>query len=124
MNTQPDTQGATTDRPSILRGRFTTPDPTDGSIGFAVQGVGPLMALSALLPMIENLGVDVLTSHSESSGAGWQVELCLRPHAPKLLASQPMQNRFIDTLLAVGRGSIDNDGVNRLVTLGDFDLRA
>ncbi|GGB94491.1 hypothetical protein GCM10011352_20690 [Marinobacterium zhoushanense] len=72
--------------------------------------------------MIENLGVEVFTSSSKKE-AGWRVDLRVRPLSSALLISEEMRARFIDTLLAVSHGYVDNDGFNRLVTLGDFDLR-
>ncbi len=124
METQAGTDTSGMASPFIHRGGFGKPCAKTGSIGFSVEGSGPLIALSALLPMVENLGVDVLTSRSELTDTGWQVDLLLHPRVNERLDASTMQARFVDTLLAVSQGRVDNDGFNHLVTLGDFDLRS
>lgn len=94
------------------------------SIELAVIGNGNLMVLSDLLPMVENLGVEVLTSSSRVDKNNWQVTLRLRPQADQLLSSKSMQIQFTDTLLAISKGGVDNDGFNKLITLCGFELRS
>ncbi|WP_207060783.1 NAD-glutamate dehydrogenase domain-containing protein [Motiliproteus sp. SC1-56] len=108
---------------SLTDGAFDAASADGERIELRVIGVGPLMPLSRLLPKVENLGVEVVTSASRSQADGWQIDLSLRPAVAELLSSVPMQARFVDTLLAVADGRADNDGFNRLVTLGDFGLR-
>ncbi|MBV1789707.1 NAD-glutamate dehydrogenase [Marinobacterium sp. D7] len=123
MNTEVRADDSFASHPLIQRGDFADPEPHTNSIGFSVHGSGALIALSRLLPMVENLGVEVLTSRSSQTETGWQVALSLRPQAGTLLKSASMQGRFVETLLAIGRGQVDNDGFNRLVTLAELDLR-
>ncbi|MEH6472450.1 MAG: NAD-glutamate dehydrogenase domain-containing protein [Halopseudomonas sp.] len=93
-------------------------------IELAVIGSGSLVVLSDLLPMVENLGVEVLTSSSHADKQHWQVKLRLRPQAQKLLTSKPMQAQFSETLLAISQGAVDNDGFNKLITLCGLELRS
>ncbi len=82
--------------PSLIhRCGFSEAVSSQQSIDFSVMGSGNLMALSDLLPMIENLGVDVLTSESQAEDKTWQVRLTLRPQAQQLLLSEQMQLSFL-----------------------------
>lgn len=110
--------------PSLIhRCGFSEAVSSQQSIDFSVMGSGNLIALSDLLPMIENLGVDVLTSESQAEEKTWQVKLTLRPQAQQLLLSEQMQLQFSETLLAIANRAVDNDGFNKLITLCGFELR-
>lgn len=103
--------------------RFGQVFPSEQSINLSVIGSGALVVLSDLLPMVENLGVDVLTSTSQADEQAWQVKLKLRPQEQQLLSSKPMQTQFSETLLAISKRAVDNDGFNKLITLCGFELR-
>ncbi|MEH6650307.1 MAG: NAD-glutamate dehydrogenase domain-containing protein [Motiliproteus sp.] len=94
------------------------------SIELTVNGSGNLVVLSDLLPMVENLGVAVLTSASYADKQHWQVKLSLHPQEQKLLTSKPTQTQFSETLLAISTGAVDNDGFNKLITLCGLELRS
>lgn len=111
------------DKSLIHSCRFGQVFPSEQSIELSVMGNGALVVLSDLLPMVENLGVDVLTSTSQTDELAWQVTLKLRPQEQQLLSSKPMQTQFSETLLAIAKRSVDNDGFNKLITLCNFELR-
>jgi glutamate dehydrogenase len=107
----------------IVRSQFAALTQGEQSLRLAVAGQGAPMTLSALLPIVENLGVEVISSASTGQHGDWIIELSLQPRSAQLLESRAMQQQFCQTLLAVSREEVDNDGFNNLITLCALDLR-
>nr|WP_082709097.1 NAD-glutamate dehydrogenase domain-containing protein [Marinobacterium profundum] len=107
----------------IVRSQFLALTPGEQNLRLAVAGQGAPMTLSTLLPIVENLGVDVISSASMQQHGDWVIELSLQPRSALLLESPAMQQQFSQTLLAVSREEVDNDGFNNLITLCALDLR-
>ncbi|UTW14208.1 NAD-glutamate dehydrogenase domain-containing protein [Marinobacterium rhizophilum] len=108
---------------SIIEAGFSDAVPAEQGLSLRVTGAGAPMTLSTLLPMIENLGVDVLSSASSTEAERWSLELRLQTRSTQLARCTAMQQQFCNTLLAVARGDADNDGFNNLITLCGLDLR-
>ena len=110
--------------PKIELASFKESNSKNGYIDFLIRGYGNLMPLSELLPMIENLGVDLLTAQSHQDGDEWEVEVRLVPKNKLLIDSKSVQDKFIETLISVSNEQINNDEFNKLVTAGEFDYKA
>ncbi len=75
--------------------------------------------LSAVLPIIENMGVTVTTDRpyevETPQAVGWIHELRLRHTEPEGFDADRVRSEFQETLARVWAGEAENDGFNRLV---------
>ncbi len=82
------------------------------------------LALSAVLPGLEQMGVEVTDERpfqicAPEEPAAWIYDLGLRvPHG--VVVSEATRTQFLATLGAVWRGEVESDGFNRLVLLADL----
>lgn len=100
---------------------------SDGALRFKVFRMGTPIALSDALPMLENLGLRVLSEHPyemEVPGMAiyiqdFQVE-ALVPLGENL---DPARERFQQGFEQVWRGRVESDGFNRLVLAAELEVR-
>jgi len=91
-----------------------------GTLGFKIYRGGEPVALSDSLPMLERMGVRVLTEHpAEARPAGgepmWIHDFELLALATDQVEIDPVKPLFEDAFLRVFDGRIENDDFNRLV---------
>lgn len=87
------------------------------------------LSLSDVLPMLENMGVTVISESSYPVRATalptvWVQEFSLRrPDDIENGSTEDLQRRFQDAFIRVWRGEIENDGFNRLVMRAQLEWR-
>ncbi len=108
---------------------FTETPDDQAQLCFSISGTGALMALSELLPVLENMGARVVSANStetftetDGSGPGWRIRLKLLSDQGELISNRALQHNFKKLFLAVIRGEVENDGFNRLVTLPEISI--
>ncbi|MEM7016576.1 MAG: NAD-glutamate dehydrogenase [Pseudomonadota bacterium] len=92
----------------------------DGTMRFKLFHIDYHLPLSDVLPILENMGVEVLDERAyEIQGAGnapvWIQEFGLRQQASSNIELSGLQNIFKDVFTRAWRGELENDGFNRLV---------
>jgi glutamate dehydrogenase len=94
----------------------------EGRVGLKVYRLGAPVVLSESLPMLEHMGVRVLTEDSHRVETAGHAPMFLHDFALEAQPSaefdpQALARLFEDTFLRVFRGEVDNDSFNRLVLL-------
>lgn len=87
---------------------------------------GQPLELSRVLPMLENLGVQVINErpyHLESKSEKWIQDFDLLPADGIKIDVPTIQSSFQDTFEHVLKGEAENDGFNRLVVAANLDWR-
>jgi len=103
---------------------FTENSSERTQVSFCISGTGSLIALSEILPVLENMGVTVVSASSSdttvsSSGSepGWNIRFKLLSDRCELSGNKSLQGNFKRLFLAVVYGEIENDGFNRLIAI-------
>jgi glutamate dehydrogenase len=96
--------------------------------GLRLYRAGEPIALSDILPVLENMGLRVLTEEPFRIGmadgrAVWIHALSVAPGALPAAPSDTVYRRFEETLLAVWSGTVESDGLNRLVLAAGLSPR-
>ncbi len=100
----------------------------DGVLRLKVLRRGPAISLSDILPVLENMGVEVVDEHpyqvSPLDGdAVWIYDFGLIVGSGDGLVSDKFRVALQDTVARVWRGAVENDGLNRLVLLAGLTWR-
>ena len=102
-------------------------DADPGHMNFMVYSVGKPIALSHALPILENMGVNVYTERpydlSLPSGPFWIQDFHLRDERGVDIDVKEVSARFEECFMAVLGGTVENDGLHRLVTAAGLDWR-
>ncbi|WP_432471535.1 NAD-glutamate dehydrogenase domain-containing protein [Amphritea sp. HPY] len=119
---------------SPVIGCWFTEDPLNQSqVSFCVAGKDSLLALSELLPILENMGVTVISASSSEAmnienasetiaDASWSIVFKLQSELCDLAGSRSLQLNFQQLFMAVIRGEVENDGFNRLIAIADVSI--
>ena len=91
-----------------------------GTLGFKIYRAGEPVALSDSLPMLERMGVRVLTEHPAKlqpadGGPMWVHDFELLALATDAIEVDAVKPLFEESFLRVADGSVENDEFNRLV---------
>lgn len=93
---------------------------------FKVANVGQGIALSDVIPILENLGARVIGENpfvlKDGDATVWLHDFQLHLTVD-IDADTEFKHRFAETFLATWRHQCDNDAFNKLVTAGDFNWR-
>lgn len=99
----------------------------DGALRFKVFRMGAAIVLSDALPMLENMGLRVLTEHPyEMDMPGLNVfiqDFEVEPQVPLGENLDHARERFGVAFEQLWRGRVENDGFNRLVLAAEIDVR-
>jgi glutamate dehydrogenase len=100
----------------------------DGRPGLRLYRAQQPVILSDVLPMLENLGLRVISEEpfridSGDRGAVWVHEFELAGDAATTFISAAVGTRFEEALVAVWIGRVENDGFNRLVLAAGLSVR-
>ena len=103
-------------------------DAKPGEMRFMVYSFDEPLALSEALPVLENLGVEVYTEHpyelTLQSGQSFRIQdFDLRYQADADFDIASVASRFEECFMAVLAGTVENDGLNRLVLSAQLDWR-
>ncbi|MBT8091911.1 MAG: NAD-glutamate dehydrogenase, partial [Gammaproteobacteria bacterium] len=98
-----------------------------GQLNFMVYSVDKPVALSEVLPVLENMGMDVYTERPYEltlpSGPFWIQDFHLRQDNRKPIDFDDVDVRFEECFMAAQSGCIENDGLNRLVVSAGLSWR-
>ena len=98
-----------------------------GHMNFIVYSVGEPIALSAALPVLEYMGVDVYTEHpyevSLPDGSFWLQDFHLRHESGSVIDVDEVSDRFEECFMAALEGDAENDGLHRLIISAGLDWR-
>jgi glutamate dehydrogenase len=100
----------------------------EGVLRLKVLRRGPTIPLSEILPVLENMGVQVVDEHPyqitpENSAPVWIFDFGLFVGNGAGLTSDKFRVAFQETVARVWRGTVENDGFNRLVLLAGLNWR-
>ena len=89
---------------------------------------GDAIAVSDLLPVMENFGLRMLAEHPYEVAAGQAPAASIQDfeferHGGAPVAIERVEERFVAGFLAVWRGQVDNDGFNRLLLATQLGAR-
>ncbi len=102
------------------------PVSTQGQVEFLVNGDGPVLALSEVLPVLENMNMRVLSAATVTNTGQdteqWQICFQLCTTSPVLSASEQVQLNFQQLFMAVMAGEVENDGFNALITATECSI--
>ena len=104
-------------------------DPNSGELRLRVVVRGQAMALSDVMPLLENMGLRVLSENPyrvepyRASSLVWIQEFAVAPHPARELDFAAIKPLFEDTFAKVWRGAVENDGFNRLVLAAKLSAR-
>ena len=99
-----------------------------GELRFVIYSFDEPLVLSEVLPILEDMGVDVYTEHPhelrlQSGSALWIQEYHLRHESGNALSDELAATRFEDCFMQVLAGRIETDGLNRLILSAKLDWR-
>ena len=98
-----------------------------GHMHFMVYSVDEPIALSEVLPILEDMGVDVYTERpyevSLPDGSFWIQDFHLRHESGLAIDVMEVSDRFEACFMAVLDGECENDGLNRLIISAGLDWR-
>lgn len=103
-------------------------NPEDGTRRFTIYRVGDAITLSSVLPMLHDLGVEVIDERAydlrrEDKAVAWVYDFGLNFDASKAPALDTLADRFCSTFMATWNGSVDSDPFNALVIHGGLTAR-
>ncbi|HSD74680.1 MAG TPA: NAD-glutamate dehydrogenase [Steroidobacteraceae bacterium] len=118
------TSGASTLQMSLHR----APDQSQSQLHFRLFRPTNPMPISDVLPMMENLGLKVISEHPydvewPTGGMVWIQDFELQHRAGLALELPHIDRNFQDTFASVLRGEASNDGFNRLVLAAGLTWR-
>ncbi|HEX6443113.1 MAG TPA: NAD-glutamate dehydrogenase, partial [Stellaceae bacterium] len=96
--------------------------------GLRLYRPGQPVALSDILPILENLGLRIIAEEpfridSSEGKAVWVHEFTIAPGAVPAALSAELRRRFEEALLAAWSGAVESDGFNRLVLAAGLSAR-
>ncbi len=98
-----------------------------GHMHFMVYSVDEPIALSEVLPVLEDMGVDVYTERpyevSLTDGSFWIQDFHLRHESGLAIDVMEVSDRFEACFMAALDGECENDGLNRLIISAGLDWR-
>jgi glutamate dehydrogenase len=97
-------------------------------LGLRLYRLGEPVALSDVLPILENLGLRIIAEEpyridSEDGRAVWVHEFTISAGGDADAAPAAVRRRFEEALVAVWTGAVENDGFNRLVLAAGLTAR-
>ncbi len=98
-------------------------------VRFKLFRIGNPVHLSTVLPMLENMGVRVIDERPHhvkpaNSESIWVHDLGMAYEHKEQLDSEHLRHLFQDAFAQVWRGTIENDGFNRLVLMAQLPWRS
>ncbi|MDH3274582.1 MAG: NAD-glutamate dehydrogenase [Gammaproteobacteria bacterium] len=107
---------------------YTPEDSESGHIHCMLYGFDEPLTLSAAMPLLEDMGVDVYTEHPyelklQSGQSFWIQDFHLRHDLGATLDVASVASRFEDSFLQVLEGHAETDGLNRLILSARLDWR-
>jgi glutamate dehydrogenase len=119
-----------TDQPAgaIKVWMYTPESAEDGTRRFTIYRLGTSITLSAVLPMLHDLGVEVTDERAydlrrEGQPVAWVYDFGLRFDASKAPDLGSLSQRFCETFMATWQGEVDSDPFNALVIHGGLSAR-
>ncbi len=99
----------------------------EDEVRLKIYHAGPPIPLSDILPMLENMGIVVISEHpydvrplgSDSSVWIHDFDMCTAGGQPIDLSN--VKDNFHDAFARIWRGEMENDGFNRLVLIGGLE---
>jgi glutamate dehydrogenase len=105
---------------------------SEGTLRFKLFKFGHTIALSDALPLLENMGLRVLSEHpyemamaAKDSAAQnvWIQEFDVEPTNPQALDVETLREPFAQAFEQAWRGTLENDGFNKLVLAAGLSAR-
>ncbi len=100
---------------------------SEGSLRFKLFKFGHTIALSDALPLLENMGLRVISEHPyEMALPGqniWIQEFEVEPNNAQALDVETLRETFAQAFEAAWRGAVENDGFNKLVLAAGLNAR-
>jgi glutamate dehydrogenase len=103
-------------------------DARSGALRFKVFRTGEPIAISDVLPLMQNMGVRVLDERPydirvDGAPRAWIYDLGLSADTPGKLDVDEVRERFQSAFEHIWRGRVENDGFNRLVLRAGLEAR-
>jgi glutamate dehydrogenase len=120
---------AATNENNIAMHVFKPQDDADSHLRFKVANKGSPLALSDVIPILENLGVRVLGENpyriraKGDEGGIWLHDFTLELQQPETNVDEKFKSRFSEAFNSAWHGKIDNDRFNRLVLAAQLGWR-
>jgi glutamate dehydrogenase len=120
LETQPEGQ--------IRVSMYTPAIPEDGTRRFAIYCIGNSITLSSVLPILHDLGVEVIDERAHDlrradKSIAWVYDFGLSFDATNVPLLDSLSQRFCDTFTASWLGEVDSDPFNALVIHGGLTAR-
>src|SRR3569623_1095631 len=118
------------DETAPLTTHLYRPVEEDGALlRFKIYGGAEQMALSDVLPMLEHMGVRVLSARPyeitpRSSSPNWILDFDMTAGTDHPVDVMEVKELFQETFIHLCRGTIENDGFNRLVLAAELHWRS
>ena len=106
---------------------YRAPDGDDRELGFKIYRLATPVPLSEVLPVLEHLGLKVITETPYAiapagSAAAWMQDFSLIMPSGEVDVARD-RARFEEAFLRLWSGSMESDGLNRLVLMAGLDWR-
>ena len=106
---------------------YRAPDGDDRELGFKIYRLATPVALSEVLPVLEHLGLKVITETPYAiapvgGAAAWMQDFSLIMPSGEVDVARD-RARFEEAFLRLWSGSMESDGLNRLVLMAGLDWR-
>ncbi len=94
-----------------------------------IYHVGRPIPLSDILPMLENMGIKVISEHpydvrpTDLEQSVWIHDFAMRAAGDRAIDLSKVKDKFHQAFARIWRGEMENDGFNRLVLLGELTAR-
>ena len=107
---------------------YTPDSDEEGTRRFTIYRLGNPITLSAVLPILHDLGVEVIDERAydlrrEGQPVAWVYDFGLRFDESKAPALTSLSERFCETFMATWQGEVDSDPFNALVIHGGLSAR-
>jgi glutamate dehydrogenase len=107
---------------------YTPESPEDGTRRFTIYRVDSSITLSAVLPMLHDLGVEVIDERAydlrrKGQPVAWVYDFGLRFDDTKAPEQDSLSERFCSTFMAAWHGEVDSDPFNALVIQAGLSAR-
>jgi glutamate dehydrogenase len=107
---------------------YTPESPEDGTRRFTIYRVASSITLSAVLPMLHDLGVEVIDERAydlrrKGKPVAWVYDFGLRFDDSKAPEQDSLSERFCNTFMAAWHGEVDSDPFNALVIQAGLSAR-